>query len=72
MIWREVSVPHCGRDIAMPQQFLNGPQIDTSHDLLTRPEMPEIVKPHPFQIRRLASCIERRNVQELKSTVGSG
>jgi hypothetical protein len=59
MIRCEVGVPHCGRDVAMPQLFLNGPNIDTSHDPLTRPKMPEIVKPDPFQIDGLASCIER-------------
>ena len=59
VIRRKVRVPHRRRDIAMSQQFLNGPQIDSSHDPLTSSKMPEIVKPDPFQIYRLASCIER-------------
>jgi hypothetical protein len=59
VIRREVRVPHRRRDIPMSQQFLNGPQIDSSHDPLTRPEMAEIVKADPFQTDRVASCVER-------------
>lgn len=43
----------------MAEQFLDGAQINSTHDPLRCPEMTEVMKANPFQLGFLASSLKR-------------
>src|SRR5437870_3745375 len=55
----EMGIAHRCGDVAVPEQFLDGTQINSAHHPLCRPEMTEVMKADPVEANFLAARFER-------------